>query len=160
MFSAMRRLLLLALVLSACTPIEATRGQLVTDEELNQLKVGTTAKAEVIALLGTPTTVATFNDKQWYYIGEDTKQIGIHPPVPTKRRIVALTFDDAGTLIDEKILGKDDAQKVAMAPGETKVIGTERTIVQQLIGNVGRFNQSGDNSTKSGNGGGPGAPKP
>ena len=134
--------------LVACTPIQAQRGQLVTDEEIAQLKPGITAKAEVTALLGTPTTIAPFDDKQWYYIGEDTKQIGIHPPVPTQRRVVSLRFDDNGTLVDVKKLGKDDAQKVAMTPGETKVVAKEPTMVQQLIGNVGRFSDQGDNGKK------------
>jgi outer membrane protein assembly factor BamE (lipoprotein component of BamABCDE complex) len=140
--------MLCACLLAACTPIQAQRGQLVTDEQLSQLKLGTTAKPEVTALLGTPTTVDSFDDKQWYYIGEDTKQIGIHPPIPTVRRVVALRFDDSGTLVDEKILGKSDAQQITMAPGETPVVATNRTIVQQLIGNVGRFNNNDDSKDK------------
>jgi outer membrane protein assembly factor BamE (lipoprotein component of BamABCDE complex) len=146
------------LLLAACTPIEAQRGQLVTEDQIAQLKIGTTAKPEVTALLGTPSTVDAFDDKQWYYIGEDTKQIGIHPPVPTVRRVLALRFDDSGTLVEEKLLGKNDAQQIAMAPGDTPVVATQRTIVQQLIGNVGRFNNDANNDSKKG--GAPAAPAP
>jgi len=130
------------IALAACTPIQAQRGQMVTDDQLSHLIVGTTAKPEIVAAIGTPTTVDSFDDKRWYYVGEDTKQIGIHPPSVTNRRVVALQFDENGTLTDKKILGKEDAQPVAMAPGATKVVGKEPTVVQQLIGNVGRFSNS------------------
>jgi len=130
------------IALAACTPIQAQRGQMVTDDQLSHLIVGTTAKPEIVAAIGTPTTMDSFDDKRWYYIGEDTKQIGIHPPSVTNRRVVALQFDENGTLTDKKILGKEDAQPVAMAPGATKVVGKEPTVVQQLIGNVGRFSNS------------------
>ena len=141
----------LVATLAACTPIEAQRGQIVTDDELSHLVVGTTAKPEVLAAIGTPTSVGALDDKQWYYIGEDTKQVGIHPPVTTDRRIVALKFDENGLLTDKRVLGKNEGQQIAMAPGETRVIGKEPTVVQQLIGNVGRFSK-GDT--------GSGAPKP
>jgi outer membrane protein assembly factor BamE (lipoprotein component of BamABCDE complex) len=146
--SGMRGLIIAILLLAACTPIEAQRGQIVTDQEISQLKIGTTAKPEVTALLGTPTTVDPFDDKLWYYMGEDTKQIGIHPPVPTQRRVLALRFDDSGTLVEQKLLTKDDGQQIAMAPGETPVVTAQRTMVQQLIGNVGRFSDQGADSKK------------
>jgi len=137
-------LLVLGLIMAAaCTPIQAQRGQIVSDDQLTHLIVGTTAKPEILAAIGTPTTVDAFDDKLWYYVGEDTKQVGIHPPSVTDRRVVALTFDENGVLQDKKVLGKDAAQQVAMAPGATKVTGQEPTVVQQLIGNVGRFEDSG-----------------
>jgi len=136
------------ITLAACTPIQAQRGQMVTDDQLSHLIVGTTAKPEIVAAIGTPTTVDSFDDKRWYYIGEDTKQIGIHPPSVTNRRIVALQFDENGTLTNKQILGKEAAQQVTMAPGATKVVGKEPTVVQQLIGNVGRF--SGDSASDKG----------
>ncbi len=135
---------MLLIALTACTPIQAQRGQVVTDDQLSHLVVGTTAKPEITAAIGTPTMVDSFDDKIWYYVGEDTKQIGIHPPIVVDRRVVALNFDDNGTLTDKKVLSKDDGQKIAMAPGVTRVIGNEPTVVQQLIGNVGRF--SGDDT--------------
>ena len=143
MFWAMRKFALVFCLLAACTPIQAQRGQIVSDDEIKQLNVGTTAKAEVTALLGSPTTTDPFDDSQWYYIGEDTKQIGIHPPMVVVRRVLSLKFDANGTLTDEKILSEKDAQKIASAPGQTVVVGKEPTVVQQLIGNVGRFNDTG-----------------
>jgi hypothetical protein len=75
------------------------------------------------------------------------------------RRVLALRFDDSGTLVDEKLLSKADGQQIAMAPGETQVIAKQPTVVQQLIGNVGRFNDQGDGNNNK-KGGTPGAPSP
>lgn len=138
----------IGLALSACTAIQAQRGQIIPDEQLAQLKIGTTSKAEVLALIGTPTSVSAFDDMQWYYIGEDTKQIGIHPAIPVVRRVVSLKFDTKGTLTDEHVLSKEDGEKIAMRPSTTQVMGEEPTLVQQLIGNVGRFSGSGDAGSK------------
>lgn len=131
------------LVMAACSPIQAQRGQLVTDEELAQIKTGETAKPEVISTLGTPTSISAFDENQWYYIGEDTKQSGVYNAETVTRRVVSLKFDEAGVLSDKKILGKDDGQDVAMRPGTTRVLSKEPTVIQQLIGNVGRFSKEG-----------------
>lgn len=133
--------LLAALV--ACSPIQAQRGQLVTDEELADIKVGETAKPEVLALLGTPTNVSAFDADQWYYIGEDTKQSGVYLPKTVTRRVVSLKFDEAGLVKDKSVLGLEDGQEVAMKDGATKVLSKEPNVVQQLIGNVGRFSNDG-----------------
>ncbi|HCM83605.1 MAG TPA: outer membrane protein assembly factor BamE [Alphaproteobacteria bacterium] len=130
-------------LLAACSPIQSQRGQLVSDEELTQIKTGETAKPEVIALLGTPTNISAFDENQWYYIGEDTKQIGVNHPETVTRRVVSLKFDETGVLSEKSVLGKEDGQEVVMHPGATRVLSKEQNVLQQLIGNVGRFSKEG-----------------
>jgi outer membrane protein assembly factor BamE (lipoprotein component of BamABCDE complex) len=132
------------MVAAACSPIQAQRGQMVTDEEIDQVKIGTTAKPEVVALLGTPTSVSAFDDNQWYYIGEDTKQIGIHPSRTVNRRILALKFDETGVVAEKSILGLEDGETVSMKDGSTRVLSKEPNVLQQLVGNVGRFSKAGE----------------
>lgn len=137
-------LLACLLIMASCTPIQAQRGQMVSDEEEGRLIVGTTAKPEVLAALGTPTSVSTFDEKIWYYVGEDTSEVGIHGVKTDARRVLVLRFDESGVLQDKKILGKEDGQSVAMRPNSTKVLSREPTVIQQLIGNVGRFSKGGE----------------
>lgn len=142
----MKHLIHIALIClaAACSPIQAQRGQLITDEELAQLKTGETAKPEVLSMLGTPTSVSAFDADQWYYIGEDTKQSGIYNAETVTRRVVSLKFDETGVLKDKSVLGKEDGQDIAMRPGATKVLSKEPNVLQQLIGNVGRFSKGGE----------------
>ena len=139
MIRPLHYLFLFALILAACSPIQAQRGQIVSDEQLEKIVVGTTAKPEVLAMVGTPTTKGTFDENRWFYVGEDTKQSGIHHPKTLDRRVVAIIFDDLGVVTDKRVLNLDDGQDVAMNENKTEVLSKELNILQQLIGNVGRF---------------------
>ena len=49
-----------------------------------------------------------------------------------------ITFDDAGNVAGVRTLGLEDGQEVAMNRNETPTRGRELTIIEQLLGNVGR----------------------
>ncbi len=137
--------LLLVLPLADCAPTLAQRGQLVPPEQLAQLKTGTMTRGDVIAKIGTPTSIAPFDDTTWYYIGEDTSQSAFFAPKIIQRRVVQLQFDKDGLLktINEKTA--KDAQTVPVAKQTTRVDGEDPTVLQQLIGNVGRYDGPNDN---------------
>ena len=136
--------LLLVLSLISCAPTLAQRGQLVPPEQLAQLKTGAMTRGDVIAKIGTPTSIAPFDDNTWYYIGEDTSQSAFFNPKIVQRRVVQLQFDKDGLLktITEK--SAKDAQAVPVAKQTTRVDGEDPTVLQQLIGNVGRYDGPGE----------------
>ncbi len=119
------------------------RGNKVDTDVLAQLVPGTSTQKDVTALIGTPTTKATFDDNTWLYIGEVTKPVIAGTNAVLDQQVIALTFDDKGVLrsIDRKTA--EDAKPVSMAGGATPSPGSEATIMQQLLGNVGRFNPTG-----------------
>ena len=97
--------LLVAAALTACTPRVATRGNLVEDYRLEQVHTGTSTKADVATILGTPTTVSTFDDNVWYYIGQRVETVAFYAPEVTKRRVLRMQFDpSSGVLQDLKQL--------------------------------------------------------
>ena len=53
--------------------------------------------------------------------------------------MVAVSFNRAGVVEGVRILTEADGQAVALVDRETPVPGTDRSILQQLFGNVGRF---------------------
>lgn len=145
--------LVLALFVAACTPTVAQRGNMVDDERLQQLKIGTSTRSDVLGLFGTPTTQGTFDDRTWYYIGQHVEQTGVFAPDITEQRVVKLVFDPAtGTLRDMKVLGKDDARDVSMIDRETPTKGKELTVIQQMLGNLGKFSAP-DKGFRPGTGG-------
>lgn len=139
-------LLLTLLALSGCSLFAAPRymrGNRVDLDQLKQLTVGTSTKADATALFGSPTAHETFDPNNWVYIGEVTQsRIGRYPAV-LAQDVVVLQFDNAGVLRGVRHLTKQNAQQVAMAPGATPSPGSEATFMQQLLGNVGRFNPGG-----------------
>lgn len=142
----MRNLLpvaLLLLSLGACSLVQTPRtlhGNKVDPDLLKELVPGTSTKKDVTSLIGSPTARATFDDNQWIYISETTHtRIGRLPGV-LKQDVVVMDFDPAGTLRTIKRLNEDDGRDVSVASGATPSPGSEASVLQQLLGNVGRYN--------------------
>ena len=136
-------LLLLAVGLPACSAIETPRtfrGNKVDPADLKELVVGVSTKKDVTSLLGSPTARATFDDNRWMYISETTRtRVGRTPGVMAQA-VTVLTFDEAGVLRGVKELGKKDSRPVDVVSRTTPSPGSDATFLQQLLGNVGKFN--------------------
>lgn len=124
---------------AGCTPTIANRGNMLSDEQMEQVVVGLHTRSDVLNRLGSPTTVAPFNDRIWYYIGQETAKKGILDPEVVAERIVAVEFDGQGTVVDVADL---DAERINLPVerDKTDTHGHNMTFLQQLLGNVGRFN--------------------
>jgi len=117
---------------------------------LKELTPGTSTKADVTALIGSPTEKTIFDDNTWLYITEVTRpRIGRTLGV-LDQQVVVLTFDDRGVLTGEKRLVQDDAVPVSVASRTTPSPGTEASFMQQLLGNIGKFTPAGTSSLGSG----------
>jgi outer membrane protein assembly factor BamE (lipoprotein component of BamABCDE complex) len=115
------------------------RGDRIDPDQVKQLVPGTSTRADVTALVGSPTAKASFDDNTWIYISEVTKpEIGGTQGV-LDQQVYLMTFDARGVLsgIQKKTL--DDGKPVAMVSRTTPSPGTEASVMQQLLGNVGRF---------------------
>jgi outer membrane protein assembly factor BamE (lipoprotein component of BamABCDE complex) len=142
----MASVLALCLSMTACgwlLPPPQTRGNKVESEQLKELVPGTSTKADVTALIGSPTQRATFDENSWLYITETTRpRVGRTLGV-LDQGVVVLTFDDRGVLANVKSVTKDDALPVAVTARTTPSPGTEASFMQQLLGNIGKFNPAG-----------------
>lgn len=136
---------LIAATLGACSGPDfmtfppQTRGNMVDPELLTQLVPGTSSRADATALIGSPTARGTFDDNTWIYIGEVTKPVIGGTLDVRNQEVVVLTFDQGGVLrkIEKKGLG--DSQDLAMVSRSTPSPGNDASLLQQLLGNVGRF---------------------
>lgn len=140
------RLLALMVLLSACSVIETPRqlrGNKVDADQLKELVPGTSTRADATSLLGSPTAHATFDDNQWIYISETTRtRVGRTPGIMAQD-VTVLTFDQAGVLRGIKRLNQDDSRDVDVVSRATPSPGSEASFMQQLLGNVGKFNAGG-----------------
>lgn len=133
----------LALALAACTGRVDTRGNLADPEVVSQITPGESTRGTVEDLLGSPTTVATFNDQTWYYIGQKTERFAFFKPEVLEQQVVAIHFDPTGIVEGVKIYGPEDAREVALVERTTQTAGRDLSILQQLLGNIGRFSSEG-----------------
>lgn len=150
--------LLAAVLLAGCSVFESQpvlRGNKVDAEQLKELVPGTSSRADVIALIGSPTARATFDENTWLYVTLVTHpRIGRTPGI-LSQDVVVLTFNDQGVLQDVKQVGQDEAVPVTVVARTTPSPGTEASFLQQLFGNIGRFNAFGTSQPTAPSGGVP-----
>lgn len=129
----------LLLSLPACSPMEATRGNIVDADRRAEISVGTSTRDDVFRAMGSPTTVSPFDNNIWYYMGQKTEKHGIFDTEVVDEKIVSVTFDDEGIVRNLKEM--DNARvDVPHNSNQTPTYGNEVTIMQQLLGNLGKFN--------------------
>jgi outer membrane protein assembly factor BamE (lipoprotein component of BamABCDE complex) len=145
-------LLTCALMLSACTPTVAERGNMLEDYQLKNVTAGTHTRSDVLRLLGSPTTQAPFDENTWYYIGQETEKRGILDPEITKERVVVVKFGEDGIVEYLKELPKDSRVDVPIARNKTATKGNDFTFMQQLLGNMGKFNKSERDTSRTAGG--------
>lgn len=138
--SALLGVACLALLAAGCTSTIDTRGNMVDPDILAQIKPGQSSRAEVQQALGSPSATSTFDRESWYYIGKRTETVAFFDPEILEQRIVVVHFDPNGTVDEVKKLTEDDAQKIQVVDRETPTAGRKLGLLQQLFGNLGRFN--------------------
>src|SRR5262252_5348574 len=95
------------LLLGGCSFFEAQpqlRGNRVDADQLKELVPGTSTRADVTALIGSPTARATFDDNTWLYVSEVTQPQIARTQGVLSQHVVVLSFNDQGVLQDVKKL--------------------------------------------------------
>ena len=127
------------LFIAACTPTVNQRGNLLTDQQIASVQLGQSTRSDVLRSLGSPTTKSPFNEEIWYYIGQETEKRGILDPEVMEERVVAVTFDEQGYVNDIRDINNERID-IPVERDATKTHGNDLTVMQQLLGNLGRFN--------------------
>ncbi|WP_374650383.1 outer membrane protein assembly factor BamE [Dongia sp.] len=157
------RLALLAAILSlgilgaGCQSKIVQHGNVPDEEQVVQIQPGQDDKNRVEQLLGSPSTTGTFGDDVWYYVSKRTSQTAFFEPDVIDQGVLAISFDPQGIVQDMKVYDQADGRLVAMVDRVTPTHGNELTIIQQMLGNLGRFSP-GEDGPKTGPTGTTGAP--
>lgn len=155
-YKPMKKLILSSIlsvsILSACTPVVATRGNLLEDYQMKEILAGIDGKDDVVRKVGSPTTVAPFDENTWYYMGQRTEKKGILDPKLVKERIVVVKFDTDGK-VGSVVERRDGHQDVPVVQRTTPVQGNDFTFLQQMVGNIGKFNTPKSSATQTAGGG-------
>jgi outer membrane protein assembly factor BamE (lipoprotein component of BamABCDE complex) len=126
--------------LGSCSPTVSARGNLPTAEQLSQIKPGVTDKASVTALLGSPSSIASFDDTTWYYISQKSQELAFFKPEVRDPEVVAVVFDKDGVVKDVQKRSSKEPRAIDPVARTTPAPGKELSFIQQLIGNFGKFN--------------------
>lgn len=139
-------LTLLLLASAACSPMVDNKGYVKQADLKDKLVTGQTSKQEVFDQFGSPSSQSSFGPETWYYIHSRKETVGFLKPESVDQDITSVEFDEKG--IVSKINGytQDQAQQVANVKRVTPTEGHSLGFVEQILGNVGRFNKAGSSS--------------
>ncbi|TVR98718.1 MAG: outer membrane protein assembly factor BamE [Rhodospirillales bacterium] len=126
-------------VVGACSPRVNTHGNKVGTDLLSEIVPGVHSRADVEAILGSPSTVSLFDGETWYYIGSRTETLAFLSPNVRERQVVAVTFDEYGVCTGVNAFGLERGREVELVRRETPTRGNEFTFIEQIVGNIGRF---------------------
>jgi outer membrane protein assembly factor BamE (lipoprotein component of BamABCDE complex) len=133
----------IALLLASCSPIVDTRGHSADVVDVKQIIIGQSSAEDVTALLGSPTTTSNFGDEIWYYITQKQARVGLFAPEVTEQHIIGVQFDTNQKVTDIAEFTKADGKPVQMVSKTTPTEGHSVTFMEQMMGNLGRFNSPG-----------------
>lgn len=124
---------------AACTPSQTTRGNFLEERQINDVKVGEHSRYDILQYMGSPTSTAPFNENKWYYIGQKTEKRGILDDEVLEEKIVVVEFDNKGIVSKVELLDSN-REDIPVNKNKTATAGHEVTIIQQMLGNLGKFN--------------------
>ena len=130
-------------LLAGCTETIHTRGNLPDPKVVAGIEPGKHTRRQITKMLGTPSTVATFEREIWFYIGGRVKSKSFLAPEVLERRVLTIQFDKSGVVTEVDNFDAAKIGKIELVQRETPTKGKELTLMQQLIGNVGRFGARG-----------------
>jgi outer membrane protein assembly factor BamE (lipoprotein component of BamABCDE complex) len=125
--------------LSACAPITSYSGFQAIESDPKDVKVGTDTKSTVRSRLGSPSATGTFDPNTWFYMNQMKSRVAFKRPEVISRNVVAITFNkDSEAVESVNSYTLKDGKVVAFNGRETPTRGRELTILEQILGNVGR----------------------
>ena len=127
------------LATGACMPISTYSGFQAIEERPADVKIGTDTKSTVMAKLGTPSATSTFDPNLWFYMNQVKARVAFRRPQVVSRNVTAIAFDkesEVVTSVNNYTL--KDGRVIAYNGRETPTRGREMTILEQILGTVGR----------------------
>jgi outer membrane protein assembly factor BamE (lipoprotein component of BamABCDE complex) len=130
---------LLGLSLAACSPVYRNHGYVPLEQDLALIEVGTDTRDTVAEKVGRPTAAGLLNDVGWYYVQSRYKHVGPREPQEIDRQVLAISFNEAGTVENIERFGLEDGKVVALSRRVTETNIKGIGFIRQLLGSLGKI---------------------
>ncbi len=141
------------LALGGCTKTQDIQGYLVDETLVAAIQPGIDNKDSVLNTLGRPTFTGTFDQNDWYYVARRSKNFAYSHPKVSKQTVLLVRFDPAGNVASVERKGMEQIVSIDPMRGKTPTLGREKSIWDELFGNIGAVGAPGQSPT-----GGPNSP--
>ncbi|WP_236626196.1 outer membrane protein assembly factor BamE [Actibacterium mucosum] len=128
-----------ALSLAGCVTLVNTHGYVPSEEQLSELVVGVDTRDSVEDVVGPPGASGVLRDERWYYISSTFHTRAALAPKEVERELVAISFDEEGTITNIERFGLEDGQVIALNRRVTDDNVKGVSFIRQLLGNLGNF---------------------
>ena len=116
----------------------SSHGHIINENELKQINIGTTTRADILDMLGQPSFKGAFDTQKLYY----SSQVMLQPVASTKqtqkRIIYIFTLDDDNILQSIDLMNKEDGLQIAHIDDKTPTPGDTFGILEQVFSNLKR----------------------
>ncbi|MEL0142081.1 MAG: outer membrane protein assembly factor BamE domain-containing protein [Candidatus Puniceispirillaceae bacterium] len=116
----------------------SSHGHIINENELKQINIGTTTRADILDMLGQPSFKGAFDTQKLYY----SSQVMLQPVASTKqtqkRIIYIFTLDDKNILQSIDLMNKEDGLQIAHIDDKTPTPGDTFGILEQVFSNLKR----------------------
>lgn len=97
------------------------------------------SQRQIEDMMGSPSTVGAFDKNTWYYIASVSNAFAWKEPEVISRSVIAIKFNDETRIMEDlSIYTVKDGRVIAFADEVTPTKGRELSVLEQLLGNVGR----------------------
>ncbi|MDX2113052.1 MAG: outer membrane protein assembly factor BamE [Alphaproteobacteria bacterium] len=142
------------LVFCACSPRVDTRGHVSTASWKESVITGSTTRDDILANFGSPSATSSFGDETWYYISARRETVAFFAPETVEQQVVRVVFEPSGVVKQVEYFDQSASREFDLAKRTTPTEGHTMNALEQMLGNIGRFNRGGDTGAAPGRRGG------
>jgi len=132
-----------AVLMAGCTRIIDHQGYLVDEPLITAIQPGVDNRDSVTGTLGRPTFVGQFDQRDWYYVSRNTRQLAFNMPRPSEQTVLHIRFDAQGNVESVNRTGLELVANIDPSNDRTPTLGSHRSLLQELFGNIGAVGQGG-----------------
>lgn len=132
-------LAVLMFVATGCVKNAENAGYMTEFSKFEEVREGDSQET-VLRLMGSPSSKTKFGNETWYYIGMTLENRAWYAPEVSDQRILIVSFDENGNVKKTGEKGREDMRQIAISEEETPTEGHSTGVLEQLLGNLGRFN--------------------
>ena len=82
-----------------------------------------------------------YGEETWLYVSAKTETVSFFKPEEKERTVISVNFDKTGKVKDVVKRSLADGKEIDTVSRETPSAGKEMSLLEQLLGNVGRFSK-------------------
>ena len=124
-------------LLGGCTQFRSHQGYLLDETLVASVQPGVDNRDSVLGTLGRPSFVGQFDQRDWYYVSRDTKNLGFAQPKPSAQTVLHIRFDEAGNVAAVERSGLERIASIDPMNDKTPTLGQDRGFFEELFGNIG-----------------------